>query len=155
MIRNSWLILAGSLSWIAALLHIAVIVGGPEWYILFGAGQELADLAAQGSLYPAILTLFIATVLFVWGLYAFSAAGKIRKLPFLNLALVAITAVYALRGGGAFVAMIFVEDLRTPFFVWSSLICGLYALAYGMGTFQYFKDKKAINLNMPPEKPCD
>ena len=142
MTRSSWLIVAGSLSWLAALLHIAVIVGGAQWYRFFGAGETLADLAAQGSWLPDGLTFFIALVLFVWGLYAFSGAGKIRRIPFLHLGLIAITLVYGVRGLGVFPAMIFVEDLRTPFFVWSSLICCVYALAYGMGTFQLLKEKQ-------------
>lgn len=37
--RDKWLIAGGLLSAAAALLHIAVIVGGPDWYRFFGAGE--------------------------------------------------------------------------------------------------------------------
>jgi hypothetical protein len=37
------------LSAAAALLHIAVIVGGAEWYRFFGAGEGMARLAERGG----------------------------------------------------------------------------------------------------------
>jgi hypothetical protein len=39
---NFWLVGGGILSAIAALLHAAVIAGGPDWYRFFGAGEEMA-----------------------------------------------------------------------------------------------------------------
>ena len=77
MTRNKPLIVGGCLSVLAALLHISCIFGGPEWYLFFGAGQKMANLAAAGDPYPTIATLVIATILVGWGLYAFSGAGII------------------------------------------------------------------------------
>jgi len=96
--RNSFLLLAGASSFIAALLHLACIAGGSEWYRTLGAGQQIADMAARGHWYPTTMAIFIAGVLSVWGLYAWSGAGVIRRLPFLRLGLVTITAIYLLRG---------------------------------------------------------
>jgi putative oxidoreductase len=81
---SSVLLLAGYLSALAALTHLAIIVGGADWYRLFGAGEAMAQMAEQGSWYPALVTLAIASVLAVWSLYAFSGAGRIRRLPLLN-----------------------------------------------------------------------
>ena len=75
---NKLLLFGGLLSAIAALLHIAIIIGGPQWYRFFGAGEELALMAEKGSWYPAVLTFGIAVVLLLWALYAFSGAGLIR-----------------------------------------------------------------------------
>lgn len=120
----------------AAILHIATIIGGPEWYRFFGAGERLASMAAEGHWLPVVLTTTIAGVLFAWGLYAFSGAGLIRRLPFLMWGLTAITAVYGVRGILPFPVMLLVDEYSTPFWVWSSLICCVYAVAYGVGTWR-------------------
>jgi hypothetical protein len=46
---NRPLLWGGALSLVAALLHIAIIVGGPAWYRFFGAGEALAN----GTLHAA------------------------------------------------------------------------------------------------------
>jgi hypothetical protein len=98
MERNPWLVGAGLLSAAAALLHLAIIVGGPDWYRFFGAGEGMARMAEQGSARPTLITLGIAAVLAIWAAYAFAGAGLLPRLPLLRTALVAITAVYLLRG---------------------------------------------------------
>jgi hypothetical protein len=130
--KNSYLKFAGLLSLAAGLLHFAIILGGPDWYRLFGAGEVMAQMVEQGHSYPAVITSAIATILIGWGLYAFSGAGLIRRLPFLRTCLVLITGVYLLRG---LVGLIlpFVSnhpqiEMRSPeFWLWSSLLC----LAFG------------------------
>ena len=81
---NLSLIIAGILSCTASLMHLAIIIGGPQWYRFFGAGEQMATMAAQGQWYPTLVTSFIALVLFGWALYAFSGAGLIAKLPLLK-----------------------------------------------------------------------
>ena len=76
MAGSRWLVLGGSLSALAAILHIAVIAGGPAWYRFFGAGEGMATAAERGSPTPALVTLAIAAILMVWALYAFSGAGS-------------------------------------------------------------------------------
>ena len=98
MPRNNWLIAGGVLSAAASALHLACIVGGGDWYRFFGAGEAMAQAAERGEAYPALLTLAIAAVLAIWAAYAFAGAGLIRRLPLMRTALVAITAIYLLRG---------------------------------------------------------
>jgi len=38
---------AGTLSFIASALHIAIIIGGPSWYRFFGAGESMASMAER------------------------------------------------------------------------------------------------------------
>ncbi len=77
MRRNKLFLLAGGLlTGVAALLHVAIILGGPDWYRFFGAGEGMARLAARGSIYPTILTAGIAAILGVWMLYALSGAAS-------------------------------------------------------------------------------
>ena len=45
---NVFLIVAGTLSAIAAILHLACIYFGAPWYRLLGAGEHMAELAEQG-----------------------------------------------------------------------------------------------------------
>lgn len=133
---STWLIVGGSLSVVAALLHIACIFGGPDWYRFFGAGEGMAQAAERGMWTPAVITLFIGVVLLVWAAFAFSGAGWLPRLPLLRTGLVAITAVYLLRG------LVFVPlNLWRPthsdgFAMWSSAIVLVYGIVYGVGTLR-------------------
>jgi putative oxidoreductase len=143
---NRTLIVAGSLSLVAALAHVAVIIGGPDWYRFFGAGEEMASMAEQGALYPALLTALIAAVLATWGLYAFAAAGLIRRLPLMKTALVIITTIYLLRGLAGLLGVALAGSVDNPYlnelqkeatFIWiSSLICLVFGAAYLFGTLR-------------------
>lgn len=95
---NPWLVAGGLLSAAAALLHLAVIAGGPDWYRFFGAGEEMARMAERGSPRPVLITLAIAAILGLWSAYAFAGAGLLRRLPLMRTALIVITAIYLLRG---------------------------------------------------------
>ena len=124
------------LSAVAALLHLGIIAGGPAWYRFFGAGERFARAAADGRWYPAVVTLGIAAVLFAWSLYALAGAGVIAGLPHLKAALVAITAVYLVRGV-AFAPLVVAKGGRvTPFVVWSSLVCLGYGVVHLVGLVQ-------------------
>jgi hypothetical protein len=129
---NSWLVAGGLLSALAALLHVAVIFGGPDWYRSFGAGEAMAQMAERGSPVPALVTAAIAAVLAVWSAYAFAGAGLIRRLPLMRTALVAISAVYLLRG--LLIVPALLQPTAPAFDLWSSLIVLGYGLVYLLGT---------------------
>ncbi len=120
----AWLIAAATLSGLAAIAHVAVVLGGPAWYRAFGAGEGMARMAASGSLYPAVITLAIAAVLATWALYALSGAGLLPALPFLRTVLVLVTGVYLLRGVAGFaLAAVAPGQNGVAFWLWSSAIC--------------------------------
>lgn len=133
---NIALLIGGSLSAIAALLHIGIIVGGPDWYHRFGAGEQFASAAAAGSWTPAVVTFGIAAVLLAWSAFAFSGAGLILELPLLKLALIAITAIYTLRGLAIIPLLTFAQRHSTPFLVKSSIVCLFYGAIHALGTYQ-------------------
>ena len=135
MAGNKWLVLGGILSALAAILHLAVIAGGPEWYRFIGAGEDMARAAEQGSYTPALVTLVIAAILMVWALYAFSGAGIIRRLPLLRTALILISAVYLIRALALLPTLILRPDLVDTFAVASSLVVLAYGLVYSIGTW--------------------
>jgi hypothetical protein len=135
---NRMLVLAAALSALAAVLHVAVIAGGPDWYRFFGAGERMARLAEAGSPRPTLFTLGIASILAGWALYALSGAGVVRPLPFTAAVLMAITAVYVVRGL-VFVPVALMPAIRTPFNLWSSAICLAIGLVHAIGLWQVWK----------------
>ncbi|MBN9694316.1 MAG: hypothetical protein J0L85_00800 [Zoogloea sp.] len=133
---NIWLIGGAVLSGIAALLHVLIVWGGASWYRFFGAGEGMASAAAAGQLYPAVVTLCIALVLSAWAAYALAGAGVLTALPRQKAALVAITAIYLVRGLAILPLLVFVNQRATPFLVWSSLICLGYGIVHLIGVAQ-------------------
>ena len=137
MQKNTYLISAAVCCFAAAAAHIAIVIGGPDWYRFFGAGEEMAQMAARGEVYPIVVTLMIAAVLAIWGLYALSGAGVVRRLPLLKLALVVIAFIFCARGSVG-ILMPFVSSdpyviaVGTTFWIVSSIIClvigGLYVV---------------------------
>jgi hypothetical protein len=121
--HNKALVVAGSLSFAVALLHIGCIVFGGPWYRAFGAGVRMAQLADAGHWYPTVVTLLIASVLCVWGFYALSGAGVIRRLPFRRAVICAITSIYLVRGIIFIPLQAYFPGNSTAFWYWSSGIC--------------------------------
>jgi len=139
---NIFLMLGAVGSFVAASLHIGIIIGGPAWYRFFGAGEAYAQAAARGELEPAIVTAGIATVLFIWGLYALKGAGALPALPlpFLRFCLSAITAIFVLRGLVLIPSIFGVFGANSWFWIWSSLICLSIGVLYAVGLWQRWRD---------------
>jgi len=136
MKNNRMLTIGGSFSIMASILHIAIIIGGSDWYRFFRAGEKMAVMAEQGSWIPGIITLGIAAILFVWGLYAFSGAKVLRHLPFLKSVLVIVSGIYLIRGLALIPVFVIIPEQVDEFSVWSSLLSLLIGLAYTVGTKQ-------------------
>ncbi|MER2492516.1 hypothetical protein [Catenovulum sediminis] len=144
---SNFLFWAGGCSMLAALAHIAVIWGGPQWYRAFGAGEQLALMAEQGEIYPTLVTLFITSVLAVWGLYAYSGAKLIVRLPLLRSILLLITFVYCVRGiYGFFLPFVSdhpqVQSMSLTFWFVSSAICLFIGCLYLLGIRQNWQSLK-------------
>jgi hypothetical protein len=133
---NPWLVAGGILSVLAAILHLAVIAGGPDWYRFVGAGEEMAQMAERGLLRPALITIAIATILAIWSAYAFAGAGLLPRLPLMRTALVAITVVYLLRGLALVPLALLRPALVDSFALWSSLIVLAYGIVHAVGTYR-------------------
>ena len=125
---------AAGLNALAALAHVGIVFGGPAWYRFFGAGEGMARMAEQGSPYPTLITLGIASALLLCAAYAASAADLLPRLPLLRSLLVTLTAIYLLRGLAGFVLAAFAPGGNSPaFWVWSSLICLLLGAVHAAG----------------------
>jgi len=143
MKTNKNLMVGGVLSIITSLLHVAIIIGGPDWYRFFGAGEGMAQLAENGSTYPAMITAGVAIILALWALYAFSGAGIIPQLPLLKPVLIIISLIYMIRGLLGIPITIYVDDPylneleeRMTFMIFSSVVSLTYGLFYLKGTMQ-------------------
>jgi hypothetical protein len=130
-----WLLAAGWMSMAASLLHIACIIGGPDWYRFFGAGEELARAAERGSFVPAVLTFGIATILAVWALFAFGAAGIGWRPPLARTALIAIATVLLARAALAFVPSVWAPEQTLAFIATTSGICFVMGACFAIGTW--------------------
>ena len=122
--KTKSLIIGGSCNIFIGLLHVVMVFIGPKAYIYFGAGQEMADMAEAGSWIPALSTLFLACVFTLFGLYAYSGAGVIRKLPLLKAGLWIIGSVYFLRG--------FLIIYQIMYFGDEELAIGYHSLAFSV-----------------------
>jgi hypothetical protein len=131
-----WLVAGAALSAAAALLHLAVIAGGPDWYRFFGAGERMAQMAEREHWYPPVITIGIATVLAGWALVALSGAGLTLRVPLLRTGLAAITAIYLARGLLIVPVIMLVPYPEGAFDYWSSLIVLVYGLVYAIGLWR-------------------
>lgn len=93
-----FLTFGGIICFLIAILHVVIIIVGPSAYRYFGAGEDLTALAEKHSVIPTLVTVFIATILAVFGIYAFSGAGEFRTLPFLGPILIIIGSIFSVRG---------------------------------------------------------
>ncbi len=146
--RNQWLKLGGILSFVIALLHLVIIFVGAPAYRYFGAGEDMATAAESGSAFPAIMTLVLVAFFSIWGLYAFSGAGVIRRLPLLRIALLLIGIIYTLRGVFVFqqIFQIATSSVQVaPREVVFSLVSLVIGLAYLVGTVINWKSFRASN----------
>ncbi|VAV89660.1 hypothetical protein MNBD_ALPHA06-852 [hydrothermal vent metagenome] len=139
---NIFLLVGGVLSLIASALHLGVIVGGPDWLRFFGAGEQMAQMAENGSWYPGVVTGLIAVVLMVLGTYALvGATGGTQALflPLVKWVLLVTTAVYLLRGLAVIPIYFMVPEQMNAFVVWSSLIVLGYGIVHAIGLLQVWR----------------
>ena len=97
-IQSKLLISAGIIASASAIWHLLCILGGPTWFMFARAPQQVIDSAQQGTLLAPVSTVVVASLMFACAVFAFSAAGLIRKVPLLKSALITIAVLCTLRG---------------------------------------------------------
>lgn len=133
---NKPLLAAALCCGLAALAHAGCILFGADWYRFFGAGEQMAQLAAQDHWYPTVATSVITFILLLWACYALSAAGVIRRLPFTRLALVLISSILLLRGLTFVWLMPLFPGNSLLFWLVSSGVCLLMGILFAVGSWQ-------------------
>ena len=87
------LVISGALSLATAIFQI-IIGFSPSMSLYFGAPEALV----KNAYILILVSLFVAGILIIFGLYALSGAGFIRALPCLKPGLLVISAIFILRG---------------------------------------------------------
>ena len=120
--QNNLLLTGGIFSIAFAIFQVSAILWTPAMVEYFGGPVQMQ---AQQPVAYALSCALIGLVVAVCGLYAFSGAGKYRRLPFMKSVLVAVTAVYLLRGLMIITDMIAMQKSPlkplTHFLVYSSI----------------------------------
>ncbi len=125
--------LAGISTMLLGILFLGVIIGGADWYRFFGLGELAASQVEQGLFKPHALTFVLAVTLIIWGCYAFSGAGFLKRLPLLKPSLVWITIIFSLRGIAFIPAYLFQAENVDSMILISSFLCLGFAITYGLG----------------------
>ncbi|HEY7773207.1 MAG TPA: hypothetical protein VIC26_08490 [Marinagarivorans sp.] len=143
---NAWLSIAAGLSLAASLLHIGIVIRGPDWYRFFGAGEKMATAAEAGRWYPALSGLAIAGILMTWSALALAGACG-WHFPGLKWLLVLISGVFIVRGLGGFPLVYLVDSpeiaeirARPVFVVVTGLICLGFGFCFGYGVYQVWTE---------------
>ena len=93
---HNYLLLAGGYFSLAfAAFQVSAIGWSPSAVRYFGGP---ADLRIERPILYALLCLAVGAIVAVFGVYALSGAGKIRRMPLLRTVLISVTAIYLLRG---------------------------------------------------------
>jgi hypothetical protein len=122
-----------------AALHIYIIFDGAPSYRHFGAGEWMATQAEQGSLIPAVITWGVTAVFFCFALYNLVAANAVAlPLPWLFYGLVAVAAIYILRGS-VVITFPFMSNKITAFEKGSSYIALAIGILQAAGTYLYYQ----------------
>jgi hypothetical protein len=124
------LTVAAAMSLLLAVLHVAMIPFGAEAYDYFTAPARMIEMARVGSLLPALMTLLVACVFAVFGLYALSAADRGPWVPQRRIILIGISGIYLLRGVVVVPQLLmFMNTSEVPL---RALVFSLIALAIGI-----------------------
>ena len=94
----------GYINILIAIGHIVGLIWADKMFEVTGIGKEMKELAQTHSSLPYLLTIFVAMVFFMFGLYGLSADNKFRRLPFLKPVIFLIAGIYLLRGLGELIA---------------------------------------------------
>jgi hypothetical protein len=92
--------IGGIINLIIAIAHIIGLIWAEQMFEKTGAGEGMKELAQIHYSLPYLLTVFVAIVFFIFGIYGLFADSKTRKLPFLKLGVFTIAFIYLFRGIG-------------------------------------------------------
>jgi hypothetical protein len=92
--------LGGYINILIAIGHILGLLWAYKMFEVTGIGKEMKELSQIHSSLPYLLTIFVAIVFFIFGLYGLSADNKFKPLPFLKLGIFSIAGIYLFRGIG-------------------------------------------------------
>lgn len=140
--KNFMLKLGGYINILIAVAHIVGLFWADKMFEVTGIGKEMTELAQTHSSLPYLLTIFVAIVFFIFGLYGLSADNKFRPLPLLKPVTFAIAGVYLLRGIGELIFDLEKEQTNQILEITYSLIAVFIGLLFLLGGLKKWKLKQ-------------
>lgn len=126
-----------------AIFHLACLIGGPKWVAFAGAPEWAVESIREGTWIGYAVTLLITAILTFWAIYAFSGAGKIKKLPFLKT-IIGITAFMLISRGLIILPLLPRWNWGSPFYIFHGVL-SFYVLslgvAYAIGLYGLIKEQ--------------
>jgi hypothetical protein len=132
----------GYINILIAVGHIVGLFWADKMFEVTGIGKEMTELAQTHSSLPYLLTIFVAIVFFIFGLYGLSADNKFRPLPFLKLVIFSIAGIYLLRGIGELIFNLKKQQANQYLEITYSLIAVFIGLMFLIGGLKKWKLKQ-------------
>ena len=134
--------LGGYINILISIGHIVGLFWADKMFEVTGIGKEMAELTQTHYSLPYLLTIFVAIVFFIFGLYGLSADNKFRQLPFLKPTIFVIAGIYLLRGLGELIFDLEKQKANQFLEVTYSLIAVFIGLLFLVGGLKKWKTKR-------------
>ena len=116
-----------------SVLHILISFGGVAVNRFIGAPAQILKLIEEGSWLVPAMGLGIAALFALFGLYALSGAGKLRRLPLLKSVILFLGLILTYRGAAIIISI--QNILKNPdYSTWQYPLMSLGALLLGLMT---------------------
>lgn len=125
---------AAGIAIFGALIHWVAPLLGPDWYAFLTAPKWVVESARQGTWDAPLSGMMIGGLMFVCGLYAFSATGLMRRLPLTKTALCVISTICLVRGLLLIPLLIKMPERLTAFDITASVVWFVAGLCFLVGT---------------------
>ena len=135
--------IGGYINILIAIGHIVGLIWAEQMFEITGIAKEMNELVQIHSSLPYLLTIIVAIVFFIFGLYGLSAAGKFRKLPLLKLGIFAISGIYLFRGIGELIFNTSQQEsapITETLYSLIALVIGLLFLIGGLKKWKFEKE---------------
>lgn len=131
---------AGYINILIAIVHIVGLIWAEKIFEVTGVGKEMQELSTINAALPYLMTVFVAVMFFIFGLYGLSADNKFRALPYLKPVIFIIAGIYILRGLGELI-LDFLNNTNSTNETAFSLIALTIGLLYLIGGKRRFAEK--------------
>jgi hypothetical protein len=136
------LTIAGYINIVIAFAHLVGLIWADAMFKVTGIEKDMKDLSNVHSSFPYLLTIFVAIVFFIFGLYGLSADNKIKKLPYLMVGIFLISGIYLFRGIGELVFDT-IQGTNSLSEIIYSLVATIIGILYLFGGLKKWKLKNA------------
>lgn len=130
------LMLAAAIAMFTAVSHLSCIVLGPSCYKAQMAPPEIVQSAIDGTWLAPVGTSMVAALFVLCGLYALSAAGRIRRLPLLKLGVYSIAGLCVVRGIATLPLSLMFPEMVSAFSIVAGAVWFITGLLFVFGAYR-------------------